>query len=233
MRSILQTISDAWRRPLAYVVSVLAAAGCSPAGPGPNPFRDDSIPRSEWTTPSAEAVAAQNVTAGVRERPWPPAEASYEPLGVPHWPLWWEDPFEDKGNSAKDRFAWTWEDYVALPYSNGRWLLNTVGWPISAIVTPPGTWWEDPFEDKGNSAKDRFAWTWEDIVALPYSNGRWLLNTVGWPISAIVTPPGTTMISDGYLSKQALGYDHDATRGKPWPVTADPIEAAPTTQPGQ
>jgi len=181
MRSILPTISDAWRRPLAYAVSVLAAAGCSPAGPGPNPFRDDSIPRSEWTTPSAAAVAAQHVTAGVRERPWPPAEASYEPLGVPHWPLWWEDTFEDKGNSAKDRFAWTWEDYVALPYSNGRWLLNTVGWPISAIVTPPGT----------------------------------------------------TMISDGHLSKQALGYDHDATRGKPWPVTVDPIEAAPTTQPGQ
>jgi hypothetical protein len=48
---------------------------------------------------------------------------------------------------------------------------------------------------------------------MPYGWSRWLLNTMAWPVSAIVTPPGTIMTSDGYVSKQALGYDHDARKG--------------------
>jgi hypothetical protein len=44
---------------------------------------------------------------------------------VPHWPLWWEDPFEDKGNNYKpvaDRdapdteFAMNWVDYFHIAY---------------------------------------------------------------------------------------------------------------------
>jgi hypothetical protein len=166
---------------LLAIAPTIAATGCGPAGPGVNMFKDDSIPRSEWTTPSAEAVAARHPTPEIRERPWPAAEALYEPIGVPHWPLWWADPFEDKGSSFKDQFAWTYEDYVALGYSNGRWLLNTMLWPASAVVRP--------------------AWT--------------------------------TMISDGYVSKQLIGYDHDSTPGKPWPVTVGPLDFEPTTQPAQ
>lgn len=181
MRSTWRMTCDAWYAGLTGLLAVLATAGCSPAGPGVNAFKDDSIPRSEWTTPSVEAVDAKHPQADVRQRGWPQAEAAYEPIGVPHWPLWWEDPFEDKGNSTTGQFAWTYEDYVALPYSNARWLLNTMLWPASAVVTPPGT----------------------------------------------------TMISDGYLSKQLLGYDHDAERGKPWPVTVGPVEPEPTTQPAQ
>ena len=43
---------------------------------------------------------------------------------------------------------------------------------------------------------------------MPYSFSRFLLNTVAWPVSAVVTPPGTTMVSDG-----VTGKDHDAKRG--------------------
>jgi hypothetical protein len=57
---------------------------------------------------------------------------------VPHYPLWWEDPFEDHGD-RNDTFAWTSIDYVAWPYSMGRYLVNTIAWPVSAIVTLPGT----------------------------------------------------------------------------------------------
>jgi hypothetical protein len=34
------------------------------------------------------------------------------------------------------------------------------------------------------------------------------------PVSAVVTPPCMLMESDGQLSRQALGYDHDATRAR-------------------
>ncbi len=155
-----------------------AAAGCSEAGPGVNCFKDDGIPENLWTTPSAEAIAAAKPEPLVRQRGWEPSQARLEPEGSPHFPLWWEDPFEDKG-SLDGRYAWTYEDYIALPYSNARWLLNTMLWPASAIVTPPGT----------------------------------------------------TMISDGVLSRQLLGYDHDAVPGKSWAVSGDPAGVTATTQP--
>jgi len=159
------------------LAAVCVLAGCSPAGPGVNPFKDDSIPESQWTTPSAEGVMAASPRPSLRQRDWPPSKARIEPIGVPHWPLWWEDPFEDKG-SVNAPFAWTYEDYVALPYGYGRFLLNTIAWPVSAVVTPPGT----------------------------------------------------VEISDGYISRQALGDDHDATKEKSWPVS-DPVAPLPETQP--
>lgn len=71
--------------------------------------------------------------------------------------------------------------------------------------------WEDPLVDRG-SADGQYALTWEDYVAIPYGLGRSLVNTMGWPISVAVLPPYTVMGSDGVLSRQALGYDHDAAR---------------------
>ena len=55
---------------------------------------------------------------------------------VLHLPLYFEDPFEDKG-SEDGRFAWTGEDYFQILYWRGRFLLNAVAFPISATVTPP------------------------------------------------------------------------------------------------
>lgn len=91
------------------------------------------------------------------------------------------------------------------------------GWPESRLAGVSGevvhwpTWQEDPFEDKG-SDDGQFAWTAEDYLAHPYSFVRWLLNTFMLPVSMAVTPPGTPMVSDGELSRQALGSDHDAAR---------------------
>jgi len=93
---------------------------------------------------------------------------------------------------------------------------DVVHWPL---------WFEDPFEDKG-SEDGKFAWTAEDYLAMPYSFARLLLNTMGWPISAIVTPPGAPMVSDGVLSRQALGKDHDAIPLRR--AGAGPTEEGPT-----
>ncbi len=135
---------------------VMAAGGCNELI---NPFVDDVPATAEVSTASVAGVEQADVTTDLRTRGFEPAYACAQDGTVAHWPLWWEDPFVDKG-SADARFAWTWEDYFAFPYGLGRSLVNTMGWPVSAVVTPPFT----------------------------------------------------VMGSDGVLSRQALGYDHDAAR---------------------
>jgi hypothetical protein len=177
--------SSRWRAaPIVPLAAVVAAAGCSYAI---NPFADESLPREEMMSPSERQVRAEAEKHPpiVRQREGTEQDAMVESGAVVHWPLWWEDPFEDKG-SDDGKFAWTYEDYIAMPYSWGRFLLNTGGWPVSAIVTPPGT----------------------------------------------------PMVSDGRLSKQILGRDHDAhplRQSKPHPTTGpasgeSPEEAGPTNQ---
>ncbi len=106
--------------------------------PGVNPWRDDSIPPVTWTTPSEQGILAAGHPPVIRHRDTPCAQAPLVSGEVPHWPLWWEDPFEDKGDQD-GQFAWTWQDYFAMPYSYARFHLNTLAFPVSAIVTPPGT----------------------------------------------------------------------------------------------
>ena len=154
------------RSALAAVLSLCVAAGCQHII---NPFRDDLPTVDEVTTASVE---------GARTAPRQPSapRRDFEALGVyaqdgtvDHWPLWWEDPFEDKG-SQDGRFAWTMEDYFYVAYGPGRFILNTMAFPVSAYVTKPAT----------------------------------------------------VMCSDGKVSRQKLGYDHDAV---PCPGgTAPPID---------
>ncbi len=124
-----------------------------------NPFRDELEGRQEMTTASVEGARAAEATPSIRQRDFARVELRPENMDVTHGPLYFEDPFEDKG-SEDGRFAWTGEDYLQMFYWRGRFLLNTVLFPVSAVVTPP------------------------------------------W----------TVMESDGRLSRQALGYDHDAER---------------------
>jgi len=152
-----------------------------------DPFVDEMPATTEVYTASVSGVEQTDTAPAIRVRGFEPAHASAQDGTVSHWPLWWEDPCVDKG-SEDGTFAWTWEDYVAFPYGLGRSLVNTMGLPISAAVTPPFT----------------------------------------------------IMGSDGVLSRQALGCDHDATRlpgGLAPPIdilevgTISP-EAPPRTVPG-
>ncbi len=121
---------------LGLALVVLTTACNQP--PGVNPWRDDSIPPMTWTTPSEQGILAAGHEPVVRQRTPQCTEARVVSGDVPHWPLWWEDPFEDQGDQD-GQFAWTWQDYFAMPYSYARWHLNTLAFPISAIVTPPCT----------------------------------------------------------------------------------------------
>lgn len=102
--------------------------------------------------------------------------------------------------------------------------------PVDGVVTHWPLYLEDPFEDQGSgnspldprpSGVNEYRLGWEDWLALPYGHARWTMNWLAFPVSAIVTPPWTLMASDGRLSRQALGFDHDAA---PAAGHATPIE---------
>ena len=116
----------------------ICISACTSQPPGINPWCDDSISQDTWTTPSEQGVFNSGHNAVLRQRNVEQSEAPLAIAGVPHYPLWWEDEFEDKGD-GDGKFAVTWIDYAASPACYARWLLNTVAWPASAVVTPPGT----------------------------------------------------------------------------------------------
>lgn len=148
---------DHWFRPVLSALLIAAlTGGCQLMV---DPFKDELAGRQVMSTASVEGAREAKTTPTVRQRDYTPFELHAEAGDVTHGPLYFEDPFEDKG-SEDDRFAWTGEDYLQMFYWRGRFLLNTAFFPVSAVVTPP------------------------------------------W----------TVMESDGRLSRQALGYDHDAER---------------------
>lgn len=134
-----------------------------------NHFREDGPASStEWNSPTAMHILAENQPAAQRRRDWDAMHTSLVSGGVTHWPVWFEDPFVDKGSG------------------NG------------------------PFDEFGTGANE-YRGGWEDYLALVYSPARQFLNLICLPGSAIVTPPWAVMESDGHVSRQILGHDHDAT----------------------
>lgn len=61
------------------------------------------------------------------------------------------------------------------------------------------------------SGRNKYHWGYTDLFAFGYSPARFMLNTFGLPVSMVVRHPFTEMESDGRVSRQWLGYDHDAT----------------------
>lgn len=160
----------------------------------PNYFREDGPATSTpLQSPSEADLRARYQPAGGRDLSGAVA-LRHESGVVRHWPLYFEDPFVDKGHGRTDQTD---------PLN-----VHRVGW--------------------------------EDGVAVPYNAGRFVLNTLLLPASAVVTPPVTVQESDGRISRQLLGYDHDAeSLGYIWTEPNDlrPIIAqrearqAATTQP--
>jgi hypothetical protein len=90
------------------------------------------------------------------------------------------------------------------------------------------------FEDAAEetqTADDAFAWTGEDYLGWFVGGGRFLTNTVLCPISAVVTPPWSTMVSDGLPEQRVLGTEvHDSAMhngaAKPGDAPARPSGAS-------
>ncbi len=165
----------------AGLVLLVGLTGCSMSI---NHFRETG-PSAEmaWDSPTTADVKTRFEPGPARHRDWEATTVAAESGIVRHWPLYTEDPFEDKGHGRTD-------------------------------ATDP---------------HNVYRYGWEDFVALAYCPARFTLNWLALPVSAVVTPPWTIMESDGFLSRQALGYDHDASRA----TTAEPAPppAAATTPP--
>ncbi len=164
MRSIIQRTNS--RLGLCAAMAALALAGCSHTE---NQWREDGPSRQvDWRTPTEIDIRENHEPGEQRVREWEAMNVAAVDGTVTHWPLYFEDPFEDKGSGNS-------------PF--------------------------DPFQSGANEYK----LGWEDFFAIPYTHARYTLNYLLLPFSAIATPPWTVMASDGFISRQALGYDHDAT----------------------
>lgn len=123
------------RRIAALVIVCGAASGCRELV---DPWTDATISPDMVTTASVEGVRTAAAEPGDDEirsdfaaRPIAPQDGT-----VSHWPLWWQDHFEETG-SADGQFAMTWEDYFCMPYGLSRFIVNTIAIPISASFYPP------------------------------------------------------------------------------------------------
>ena len=145
--SKIRTVSTSLRRVAAWAAALLLAplAGCAQLN---DPWSDSSkLIDADMSTPSTQGYSGQPEFGRPIRRSYEAGEVAYANTAVTHWPLWFEDPFEDKGNryvpvddqdAPDNEFAVNWVDYLHLGYGPGRLLLNVAGWPISACVTPPG-----------------------------------------------------------------------------------------------
>lgn len=162
----------------AFVPTGLLLAGCAHV---PNQFVEDS-PASGGNLESdtARDLYANRQPAPVRERGWSQTSTAAQSGAVQHWPLYTEDPFEDKGTDRPD-------------------------------------------------GPNKYHLGWEDYVAMPYGFSRFTLNVIALPVSMVVQAPWTLMESDGVISKQCLGYDHDATEAE---TAEPPLHGDAVTMPG-
>jgi hypothetical protein len=161
-------------------VSSLLAGGCAHV---PNQFVEDSpASTGEMESDAARDLYARYQPAPPRERGWPQTVTAVQSGAVQHWPLYTQDPFEDKGTDRPD-------------------------------------------------GPNKYYIGWEDYVALPYGFARFTLNWIALPVSLVVQPPWTIMESDGELSKQCLGYDHDPTEADGQTAPLAPASASSTTAP--
>lgn len=140
----------------------LAAAGCAtreaketcaPAAPGctkPIVVFAPAVSAEMEATPSSTFVDQSGAEPALKERNWQPMASYYEPPVVQHGPLYFQDEFENVGavSSACPKGI-TWKDFVAVPYCDARWMLNTIALPVSMVAYPP---WEQDCSD-GNPKK--------------------------------------------------------------------------------
>lgn len=115
------------------LVATVAVCGCNEYI---NPWTDEMIPQEYVTTTSVESARAATEPALAASRSFQPTHANPQDGTVGHFPLWFEDPFEDRG-SDDGQFAMTAEDYFAMPYGLSRFLLNWMFVPVSAVVQAP------------------------------------------------------------------------------------------------
>jgi hypothetical protein len=101
-----------------------------------NPWEDDTVDPAAVSTASVAEARAHPHRSPVRQRSFAATPIQAQDGSVRHFPLWFEDPQEDRG-SDDGRFAMRGEDYLGMPYGLARFITNGIAFPISAAVQPP------------------------------------------------------------------------------------------------
>lgn len=92
---------------------------------------------------------------------------------------------------------------------------------VSGAVTHGPLYFEDSHEDDRTDA-DGFALTGEDFLRPTYWQARFVLNTLLFPLHAVITPPWTVMVSDGHPSRRVWGWQQDSIELREEPNGATP-----------
>jgi hypothetical protein len=89
-------------------------------------------------TPSSTFVDAGHVQPSLQQRGWASMASYYAVPAVHHGPLYFEDEMENVSEvNSNCPSGYTWLDILAVPYSDARWMLNTIALPVSMVVNPP------------------------------------------------------------------------------------------------
>ncbi len=172
------------------VIVGLVVAGCAHL---PNHYRETGPATVEpWSSPTTADIYERFESAELRHRDWGAMTVCAESGAVVHWPLYFEDPFVDKGDGRPDEtdphnvYRLGWEDWVAFPYGISRFTANWLLLPVSAIVTPPWTLMESDGE-----LSQQLAWYDHDARRLGRVRQSSPASTDEPCVSEPVTPAGT------------------------------------------
>jgi len=114
-------------------IALALLAGCNELV---DPWTDDTVGPDLVTTASVDGAQKTDTRQRDVAREFASTPLTPQDGTVSHYPLWWHDPYEDNGSSDQ-RFAWTWGDYVLMPFGLSRFIVNTIGSPITMGVYPP------------------------------------------------------------------------------------------------
>ncbi len=157
------------------LVALVSIAGCAHVAnhyveDGPWGVQTRMHPNEAWwDSPTVADIKQRFEPSKPRTRHWDVVTVSAECGTVSHWPLWFEDPFEDKSHGRIDEthpgnvYRFGWEDWVAAPYGISRFTLNWLLFPASVLVTPPWT----VHESDGAISKQMFFYD-HDAARAPY-----------------------------------------------------------------
>jgi len=99
-------------------------------------FTDEFANKAPVQTQSSQRAIESPGTPSKLSRGYQLSSVSAADGTVTHGPLYFEDPFETRG-SRDGKFAWTFEDYFALGYSDARWLINVAVMEVSFLLPTP------------------------------------------------------------------------------------------------
>lgn len=128
------------RRSTVLLAALTLLAGCAHV---PNQWVEDGpATREPWQSPSARDVLTQQAGPPEVHPRWQQELTLAATDGsVTHWPLYFEDPFVDKGHgrTGLNKYHLGWEDVVASVYGYARHTVNWLLIETSLVVEPPWT----------------------------------------------------------------------------------------------